>query len=85
MIGAPELIAAFIVAFLLFGPKKFPELARSLGRSVGEFKKARIAAGEGEVDASIKRIAHELDVDTGGKTDEEILDEVQQKLLEIKY
>ncbi len=40
-IGMPELIMIFIVVLLLFGAKKLPELARGVGKSMGEFKKAR--------------------------------------------
>lgn len=40
-LGTPELILIFIVILLLFGAKKLPELARGVGKSMGEFKKAR--------------------------------------------
>jgi sec-independent protein translocase protein TatA len=40
-IGGPEMIMIFIVVLLLFGAKKLPELARGVGKSMGEFKKAR--------------------------------------------
>jgi TatA/E family protein of Tat protein translocase len=39
-IGMPELILIFIVALLVFGPKKLPELGKSLGRGLAEFKRA---------------------------------------------
>jgi sec-independent protein translocase protein TatA len=41
MLGTQELILIFGVAMLLFGANKLPELARSMGSSVGEFKKAQ--------------------------------------------
>ena len=44
MIGSTELIAILIAALFLFGPQKLPELARSLGSAMGEFKKAQMAA-----------------------------------------
>lgn len=39
-IGIPELIIIFIVALIIFGPKKLPDLGKSLGRGLAEFKKA---------------------------------------------
>jgi len=39
-IGMPELILIFLVALLVFGPKKLPELGRSLGKGIAEFKRA---------------------------------------------
>lgn len=44
MIGSMELLIIGIAALFLFGPQKLPELARSLGGAVGEFKKAQRAA-----------------------------------------
>ena len=39
-IGFPELIMIFIIALLLFGPRKLPEIGRSLGKAMGEFRRA---------------------------------------------
>ena len=40
-LGGPEIILIFIVILLLFGAKKLPELARGMGKSLGEFKRAK--------------------------------------------
>ena len=39
-LGMPELIIIFVIALIVFGPRKLPELGRSLGRGIAEFKKA---------------------------------------------
>ena len=66
-IGMPELILIFIVALLVFGPKKLPELGKSLGRGLAEFKRAsedlkktiedEIEQGKQEADAVKKQVA----------------------------
>ena len=58
-LGGPEVAIIFVIVLLLFGAKKIPELARGLGKSMGEFKKARE-----EFEGEIKRAADEVDVDT---------------------
>ena len=49
-IGFPELIIIFVVALLVFGPKRLPELGRSLGRGLTEFRRA-----SSELKSSIER------------------------------
>lgn len=39
-LGMPELILILVLALLLFGPKKLPEIGRQLGKGLGEFKRA---------------------------------------------
>src|SRR5271157_4350601 len=39
-LGMPEMIFIFLLALVLFGPKKMPELGRQLGKALAEFKKA---------------------------------------------
>jgi TatA/E family protein of Tat protein translocase len=39
-IGMPELIVIFVIALIIFGPRKLPELGKSLGKSIAEFKRA---------------------------------------------
>ena len=66
-IGMPELILIFVVALLVFGPKKLPELGKSLGRGLAEFKKAsedlkktiedEIEQGKQEADAVKKQVS----------------------------
>jgi len=42
-LGMPELIVIFVIALIVFGPRKLPDLGRSLGRGIAEFKKATSA------------------------------------------
>ena len=46
-LGMQELIVIFVIALLIFGPKKLPELGRSLGRGLAEFKRASEELKEG--------------------------------------
>jgi sec-independent protein translocase protein TatA len=56
MIGTQEMIVIFLIVLLLFGAKKIPELARGVGKGLGEFKKAKTEfekeIREGEIDAA---------------------------------
>jgi sec-independent protein translocase protein TatA len=52
--GMQEIVVIFLIIVLLFGAKKLPELARGLGKSVGEFKKAR-----GEFERELNSALHD--------------------------
>ena len=39
-VGTPEILLVLVIALLLFGPQKLPELGKSLGRAIREFKRA---------------------------------------------
>lgn len=39
-LGMPELLLILVLALLLFGPKKLPEIGKQLGKGLGEFKRA---------------------------------------------
>lgn len=55
-IGMPELLIIGFIVLLLFGAKRLPELFRSMGRSIGEFKKATR-----EIEDEVR---HAMDTDT---------------------
>jgi len=106
MIGTSEIIVIAIVAIvLLFGAGKVPQLARSFGQAMGEFKKAKreaeldlkkfeesSTAEEAAVpklkakpkakteDLDIREVAAYMGIETEGKTEEELREEVRAKL-----
>ena len=59
-IGPAEIVIVLILALLVFGPKRLPQMGRSLGRGVREFRKAADTAktelGLGEVTDSINEV-----------------------------
>ena len=56
-IGMPEMILILAVALIVIGPKKLPDLAKSLGRAMGEFKKATSDLKESmQIDAELKDV-----------------------------
>ncbi len=60
-IGMPELIVILVIALIVIGPKKLPDLARSLGRAINEFKKATREFKESmNLDNEIKEIKKPL-------------------------
>ena len=75
MIGTQELVMIFAVILLLFGASKLPELARSLGKASGEFKKAKI-----ETEEEIMNLKHELE--ELRIKNEQIIDDVRNYLVE---
>ena len=65
-IGLPEIILILAVLLLLFGARKLPELARSLGKSTKEFK-----AGMREGSSEDATVAPERETSPGGPTSTE--------------
>jgi sec-independent protein translocase protein TatB len=73
-IGMPEMILILAVALIVFGPKKLPELGKSLGRALGEFKRATNDIKESiQVDTGLNDVRDkfkELDKDLKRSLDE---------------
>ncbi len=99
MLGTPEIILIAIVIIVLCGASKIPELARSLGKATGEFKKGKqdieneiselsrsdkgVTPAENQ-SAKIRKMAMDLGIAVEGKTDEQLLDEIQKKMITIE-
>lgn len=58
-LGVQEIIAIFVIALLLFGPKKLPELGRTLGKALSEFRRAK-----NELKATFESHLNELERET---------------------
>ena len=67
-IGAPEILLIVFVILLLFGSKKLPELARSLGKSLNEFKRGQTESDPGK---KIEKQAESADPDEKDRTEPE--------------
>lgn len=97
-IGPMEIGLVVVIIIVLFGAAKIPELARSLGKATGEFKKGKqeIEREMTEVEKSIKenppenksskirQMARDIGISTEGKTDEQLLEEIQKKMPKVK-
>jgi sec-independent protein translocase protein TatA len=98
-LGPTELLLIFAAIVLLFGATKLPELARSMGQSMGEFKVGQVEAEKkyesmkNQVTQPVRtpddialtrsqRMAKNLDIDIKGKSDEQLLSEIEKKLAE---
>ncbi len=72
-LGIPELLIIFVIALIVFGPKKLPDLGKSIGRAMAEFKKAseefqesvRTEMKEVEKSADIKEEMKQLEKEVG--------------------
>jgi sec-independent protein translocase protein TatA len=93
--GGQEWLVVLIalVIILIWGPSKLPSLARGMGEAIREFRKAASGVAEEEVrrvekkeeiDQKIVEMARSLGISTEGKTKEQILDEINKKLAELK-
>ena len=61
-IGMPEMILILAIALIVIGPKKLPDLAKSLGRAMNEFKKATREIKESmDIDGDLKDVKKSLD------------------------
>ncbi len=70
-LGLPEILVIFVIALIVFGPKKLPDLGRSIGRAMAEFKKASDEFQE-TVKAEMKEVEKTVQVDEIKKIGQDI-------------
>ena len=63
-IGVQEMVLIFLIALVLFGPKKLPELGRTIGRAISEFRRA-----QNELKATLQHHMNELERESGSIRD----------------
>ena len=80
-IGFPEMVLIFVVALLVFGPKRLPELGKSLGRGISEFRRA-----SSDLRNSIEREIEAAEVDQAiketKKATEQVKDEIKASIVD---
>ena len=87
-LGLPEIIIIFVIALLVFGPKKLPDLGKSIGRAMAEFKKAsedfqetvRTEMKEVEKSTDVKEELKKLEQSVQGGTTSSSTNEGQEDL-----
>lgn len=95
MFGSQEILLIFVAIVLLFGASRLPDLARSMGRSMGEFRRGQqeverelrtardggIAVADTDIALTrVQRMAVNLGIDITGKTEEQLLAEIETKI-----
>lgn len=60
-LGIPELVVIFIIALIVFGPKKLPDLGKSIGRGIAEFRRASMEVKE-SIESEIREVERSVDI-----------------------
>ena len=88
-LGGWELLLLILIAIILFGPQKIPQLAKAVGEAVREFRKASSGVYEEEKKKTpedykelILELARKMNIETKGKDIREIMKEVLKKAKE---
>lgn len=61
-LGIPELVFIFVIALIVFGPKKLPDLGKALGRGLAEFKRATQDVKE-SIESEVRSAERSIDME----------------------
>jgi TatA/E family protein of Tat protein translocase len=75
-LGIPELIVIFVIALVVFGPKKLPDLGKALGKGIAEFKRATEEVKE-TIETEVRSAESKIDI-------EKLKSDVEGKGAELK-
>ena len=75
-LGIPELIVIFIIALVVFGPKKLPDLGRALGKGIAEVKRATQEV-QNTIETEVRAAESKIDI-------EKLKSDVEGKEAELK-
>ncbi|MEW6586724.1 MAG: Sec-independent protein translocase protein TatB [Nitrospirota bacterium] len=93
-IGMPELVVIFIVALIVVGPKKLPELAKALGKGLGELKRAfqdvrdqvetEFEESTSDIRGAVKDVKRQIEseVEDSGKNMESAFEDIEEDVRE---
>ncbi|MEE9594072.1 MAG: twin-arginine translocase TatA/TatE family subunit [Candidatus Hydrothermarchaeales archaeon] len=77
--GTPEVVVILVLALVLFGPQKLPELARAIGKAVGEYNKAK-----GEFEKEVHKAKSDIEKETKVINTDVMVKESRQNSAEIR-
>ena len=78
-LGMPELIVIFIIALIVFGPKKLPELGKTIGKGLAEFKRASQDVKE-SIETEMRSAEKAMDLSQIEAAEEKMREEEQRLL-----
>jgi sec-independent protein translocase protein TatA len=78
-IGLPEVLIVLVIALIVFGPKRLPELGRSLGKGINEFKDGMSGMHEDEEDKEMRELQ-----ESKAKAEAETIESVEGEVVSEK-
>jgi sec-independent protein translocase protein TatA len=78
-IGLPEILVVLVIALIVFGPKRLPELGRSLGKGIREFKGSVSGENDDDEDTELRELQQ-----SKARTEAEAVESVEGEVVSEK-